>query len=334
MASPHLPDKIDGLNAAATQHCALLAAIELDIFTSLKDGSLTVEQIADAIAVDSSRLALMLDPLVAVGLLSVNDNIFSNSSEANDFLVRGSPAYMGSEPRMVRPSFGWGTMLKTADSIRAGAPQEKLDFSGMSAEDLDERFYSSFCPIAVAEGRDLATKYDFSSHRHLLDVGGGTGGLAIAVTEAYPNMRATVADLPNVTPITERYLREAGASDRIDIVSADVTQDSLGGTYDLVVLKSLIQVLSRDQAQRALHNVAAHMEPGASLFILGIVLDSSRTSPERALFFNMRAINIYAQGEAYTEQEYRDWLADAGLVGFERHPQDDGRSIVMARKPD
>ena len=240
---------------------------------------------------------------------------------------------MGSEPRMERPDFGWGTLLKTADSIRAGAPQEQLDFSGMSPEDLNSSFYSIFHPIAVTGGRDLATKYDFSSYRHLLDVGGGTGGLAIAVTEAYPHLRATVADLPNVIPITERYLREAGASNRLDVVSADVTHESLGGTYDLVVLRAFIQVLSRDQAHRALHNIAAHMDPGASLFILGIVLDDSRTSPEWALFFNMRVISIYDQGEAYTEQEYRDWLETAGMVGFERHPQPDGRtSIVIARK--
>ena len=326
------PETIERLNGAATQHCALLAAIQLDIFTSLKDGSLTVEQIADAIGVDPSRLTLLLDPLVAAGLLSADGNLFSNSSEANHFLVRGNPAYIGSVPRMGRPNY-WGALLKTSDSIRAGAPQEKRDFSGMSPEDL-VALYSIFHPEAVTGGRDLATKYDFSSYRNLLDVGGGTGGLAIAVTEAYPHLRATVADLPNVTPITERYLREAGASNRIDVVSADVTHESLGGTYDLAILSALIQVLSRDQAQKALHNIAAHMVPGASLFILGIVLDDSRTSPEWALFFNMRVINIYDQGEAYTEQEYRDWLADAGMVGFERHLQPDGTSIVIARRRD
>ena len=151
MTSTPVPETIERLNGAATQHYALLAAIQLDIFTSLKDGRLTVEQIADAIGVGSSRLALLLDPLVAAGLLSVEGNLFSNSSEASHFLVRGSPEYIGSVPWMGRPNF-WGTLLKTADSIRAGAPQEKLDFSGMSPEDLDASFYSIFHPIAVAGG--------------------------------------------------------------------------------------------------------------------------------------------------------------------------------------
>ena len=101
-----------------------------------------------------------------------------------------------------------------------------------------------------------------------------------------------------------------------------------------MVARALIQVLSRNLAQRALHNITAHMDPGASLFILGIVLDNSRISPAQALFFNMRAISIYDEGESYTEQEYRDWLADAGIVGFERHLQPDGTSIVIARKGD
>ena len=43
-SSARLPETIDRLNGVATQHCALLAAIQLDIFTSLKDVRLTVEQ--------------------------------------------------------------------------------------------------------------------------------------------------------------------------------------------------------------------------------------------------------------------------------------------------
>jgi len=40
-------------------------------------------------------------------------------------------------------------------------------------------------------------------------------------------------------------------------------------------------------------------------------------------------------GQAYTEQEYRDWLTEAGFVDFERVPlpSNPKNSIITARKP-
>ena len=35
--------------------------------------------------------------------------------------------------------------------------------------------------------------------------------MALALTDAYPHLRATVIDLPMVTPVTQRFLAEAGA---------------------------------------------------------------------------------------------------------------------------
>jgi len=46
-------------------------------------------------------------------------------------------------------------------------------------------------------------------------------------------------------------------------------------------------------------------------------------------------LSIYDHGQAYTEQEYRDWLAEAGFVDFERVPlpSNPKNSIITAGKP-
>jgi DNA-binding IclR family transcriptional regulator len=48
----------------------MLAGIQLDVFTPLQNGPLTVKQIADAIGGGSARLRLLLYALVAAGLLT------------------------------------------------------------------------------------------------------------------------------------------------------------------------------------------------------------------------------------------------------------------------
>jgi hypothetical protein len=44
-------------------------------------------------------------------------------------------------------------------------------------------------------------------------------------------------------------------------------------------------------------------------------------------------LNGYKDGQAYTEQEHYDWLAEAGFVDFERIVMSDGVSILTACKP-
>ena len=310
---------------------ALLAGMQLDLFTPLKAGPLRSEQIADAIGVDVAKLKPLLYALVAAELLTVEGDRFANTDEANHFLVRGSSAYMGG----VHPLYAdlWDAALQTAESIRTGQPQAKHDYTQMSREAL-ETFYQGLHPGALATGRALAENYGLSSYQRLLDVGGGSGGVAIGVVKACPHIRATVADVSNVTPITQRFVTEAGVSDRVKVITANVVEAALHGSFDAVVLRSFIQVLSPNDAQRALKNINATIAPGGVIYILGIgILDNSRISPRAAAITNTIFINIYDEGQAYTEDEYHDWLAAAGFVNFKRDTLQDGSGIITAQKP-
>ena len=82
-------------------------------------------------------------------------------------------------------------------------------------------------------------------------VGGGSGGLAIAVTEACPHIKATIVELTKITPVTQHYIDEAGAGDRVKVVTADAVRDPLFGSYDVAVMSAFLQVLSPDDARFA-----------------------------------------------------------------------------------
>ena len=79
----------------------------------------------------------------------------------------------------------WDAALQTAESIRTGQPQAKHDYTQMSREAL-ETFYQGLHPGALTTGRTLAKDYGLSSCQRLLDVGGGSGGVAIAVADSLP----------------------------------------------------------------------------------------------------------------------------------------------------
>jgi len=133
--SPPQPDTISRLQRALYPSIALLAAIQLDLFTPLVDGPGTVEQVAEALGVDSDKLRALMYILVESELLTVEDGQFSNSPEANHFLVRGNSSYMGAGYEAFAEQ--WNAVWKTADSIRTGTAQAKVDYSTMSEEELE-----------------------------------------------------------------------------------------------------------------------------------------------------------------------------------------------------
>ncbi len=332
MNEAQLPATITRLSDSAYSSFAMLAGMQLDLFTPFEDGPLSAEELADKLDVQVAKLRPLLYALVVAGLMNVEDGLFANTPETDEYLVRGRPSYLGGEHELM--SMLWEALLKTAATISAGTPQAKLDYFSMSDEELAAVF-RSLHPGAIAVGHDLMAQHDFSTFRSLLDVGGGSGGLAIAVTESNPQLRATVVDLGLVTPFTERFVEEANAVDRVEIVTADVVRDGLSGSFDVAVASKLTQVLSPDEVRAVLGNVANVLDPGGVIHLVAQVLDDSRLSPEDAVSFNLVFLNIYDHGQAYTEQEYRDWLAESGFVDFERVPlpSNPKNSIVTARKP-
>lgn len=329
-ASTVRPDTITRLQQSVDSALAMLAGMQLDVFTPMKAGPMTLEQVAGAIEVRPIKLRPLMYALAVAGLLNLEGDKFSNTPEADRFLVMGTPEYMGGIQGNL--SFRWESTLKTAESIRTGIPQAKLDFSAGSEDEL-EKFLRGLHPQTMTSGRELADKRDLSSCRTLADIGGGSGGLAIAVTEKYPQIKATVVELPTVTPITQLILDEAGAEDRVDVVAADVLSGPLAGSYDVAVLRALIQVLSPEDAVKALKNVRGAMKTGGTIHIIGRMLDNSRLTPASSVTFSILTINLFDNGQSYTEEEYASWLVEAGFEGFERVSLSAGFDMVTARRP-
>jgi|TARA_B100001971_G_scaffold209107_1_gene232075 hypothetical protein len=89
---------------------------------------LTAEQIASALEVRPDRLRLLLYALVSAGLLTSEDGRFANTAESDRFLASGSPNYMADIQAQMAGELE--RKLKTAESLRTGVPQAKVDFAG------------------------------------------------------------------------------------------------------------------------------------------------------------------------------------------------------------
>jgi SAM-dependent methyltransferase len=191
-----------------------------------------------------------------------------------------------------------------------------------------EGFLQGLYPWTYSAGVSLTQNYDFSSHRSVVDVGGGSGALAIALTEAVPRLQATVVDLPAVAAITRRFVERAGAGERIRVQAVDVVREPLAGAFDAVVLKAFLQVVSLAEAAQALAHIHQALKPGGPIYILDYPLDDSRLTPPESVLFGPVFSTIYEDGQKRTVQEYKDLLRETGFEDFEL----DSNRIIRARK--
>ncbi|MGB8019940.1 MAG: class I SAM-dependent methyltransferase [Candidatus Nanopelagicales bacterium] len=85
----------------------------------------------------------------------------------------------------------------------------------------------------VAVARAIEEALDLNPRMSALDVGGGTGRLSILLADWVGS--AVVTDpSAGMVLVARKRIEEAGLSDRLRAVRADLTTDRLGGSYDVV----------------------------------------------------------------------------------------------------
>ena len=152
---PERPERIRQLQSAVAPALALLAGMELGVFSLLGDAHRPAADLAASLGVSEARLTRLLNALVVAGLLELENGAYRNSTEAMAFLVQGSPRDISAEHELLR--LLWQADLMTAASIRSGRPEAEHDF----AEDPNHTavaFQRGLLPSTRDFGRELWTR--------------------------------------------------------------------------------------------------------------------------------------------------------------------------------
>jgi SAM-dependent methyltransferase len=320
--------RIDKLIAAVPHALALRAALDLGIFTRLGGAAETADSLGAALNVVPGRLSRLLYALASIGLLEVEDGRFRNGAEASAFLDASSSTYRGGDHALLREL--WEADLKTAESLRQNRPAALHDFSEAGPE-AAAAFSRMLAPGGVIFGRNLAQEIDLSAVGSVIDIGGGAGTILVGLREKWPDIAATLMELPTVAAVAPEILREYGAGDVV-VEEGDITAAPSIGRHDLAILKAVVQVLPPDKARNAILNAARCLKPGGEIAIAGWgVVDDDRLGPLEGVFLNLTFLNLYRHGESYTEGQYRQWMTEAGFRDISRSRLADGSTLFRAR---
>lgn len=157
----------------------------------------------------------------------------------------------------------------------------------------------------------LVRAFDLGSFRHLVDLGGATGHLAIAACEAYGDMCATVVDLAPVIPFARKTIAASAVSQRIEVITLDFFADPLPPA-DLYALGRILHDWGEDRIRTLLAKICKALPPGGGLLITEKLVDEDRTGSLPALMQDLNML-VCTDGKERTQSEYEALLYAAGF---------------------
>ncbi len=312
------PGELLKVSGGYWQTCALHAGVKLDVFTTLGTDQLTAEAVAERIDADSRGLGMLLNALTAMELLAKTDDRYQNTQFSQTFLSKTSPRYMGHiilhHQQLMESWAHLDQGVKTGKPVRTRATR--------SDDNWRENFLMGMFNMAMQLAPKVVKQIDLSDRSHLLDLGGGPGTYAIHFCKQYPQLKATVYDLPSTRPFAEKTIEQFNLTSRIAFQDIDFIEEGIQGTFDAAWLSHILHGESPENCRKIIHNAAASLEPGGIILIHEFILNNTKDGPLFPALFSLNMLLGTGGGQAYSENELHGMLADAGIKNIHRIPLD------------
>ncbi|MBL8072847.1 MAG: methyltransferase [Nitrospira sp.] len=288
----------------------LLTAVKLDVFSAIDERPKSGQDIAGRLQADPPTLGLLLNALVAMKLLTKETELYGNSSIAIKYLVRSSLQYVGH--LLLLHDAEWNNWGKLEETIRTG--KRTVDRHVFETDpELGSHVLAVLNRIGQQSGPDLAKRLKLAGREWMCDLGGGAGTNAIAFCQVYPDLHATVFDLPETLKLTEKTVKEAGLESRIALHPGDFNRDPLGGPYDVVLMSDILHYQTFDMNQDLVKKIYGALAPGGRLVIKDRFLDETGTGPAWTTAFAVHILVNTQKGSCFQASEAMQWLHTAGF---------------------
>ena len=296
--------------------CTLHAAVKLDVFTCIGDGHLTSQEVSDRLSAARKGVERLLNALVAMELLAKVNDTYCNTPSGKELLSKDSPKYLGHI--IMHHHHLLESWSKLDQSVESGQPVSER--SSFGKEQWRESFLMGMFNMAMNMAPRLVPKIDISSRRHLLDLGGGPGTYAVHFCRHNPQLKATVFDLPSSRPFAESVIKQFELADRIAFKDGNYLKDHVEGSYDAAWLSHILHGEGADDCRRIIKKAVSVLEPGGIIIIHEFILNNSMDGPLFPALFSLNMLVGTDSGQAYSEQQIMDMLAEAGVTDIRRLP--------------
>ncbi len=307
-----LPDRLDQMIRGYMPSRCLLTALELDIFTAVGDGA-SAEQIGTKVRANARAVGMLLNALVALGLLAKSGDDYKNTPESARFFVQGSKD--NHRNGLLHTANIWHRWSTLTDAVRSGT---RIPIGRDDNPEWTHSFIAGMQRNAKDRAPLVVKAMGTAGVRRILDLGGGSGAYSIAFAKASPDVQCEILDVPEVVPLTAEYVGQAGVSEQVKLRPGDMLHDDFGSGYDVIMLNAICHMFSEEQNREIFRRAYRALAPKGRLVVQDFILNPDKTGPQHAALFSLNMLVSTDSGASYSEFEYTRWMKDAGFTEVAR----------------
>ena len=264
--------------------------------------------------------------MVCLGFLEKQDGQYRNSEVAATYLSGGAGIDLRPMLRLTN-RLRYRHWIDLEDAIRTGGGHTKWDkMTDDEQRVASEGIAAMTRPTAVA----LASNYDFNSHRHVLDLGGGTGDFFVAVLGRHPALSAMLYELPDTAAVARRALAGKPEAARIKIVEGDSFNDSLPQGIDAIIVANVVHLFSPARNLDMFRCVRRQVDVGVRLLLVDFWTDPTHTGPAPGPILAGEFLLFAGDGDVYSTEEAQNWLRETGWRPLQHKSLAGPASLIVA----
>jgi O-methyltransferase domain/Dimerisation domain len=294
-----------------------LSAVELGLFTALAKGSKSEPALRQQLGLHERSARDFLDALVAMGVLTRRRGLYANAPDADLFLDRAKPSYVGGMLEMMAARlYGfWGSLT---EGLRTGQPQNEARhggnlFGALYADPERLRgFLSAMTGVSLGAARAIARQFPWKKYRSFCDVGGAQGCVSVQLALAHQHLSGGEFDLPVVQPIYEDYVRGFGLEQRLGFKAGDFFRDPLPSA-DVLIMGHILHDWNLQEKHLLLQKAYAALPKHGVLIVYEAMIDNDRSQNLAGLLMSLNMLIETTGGFDYTIADCRGWMKATGF---------------------
>jgi len=330
------PDRIVKLSRAFMGSKALLSAVELGVFTALAEKPLDLDALRERIGIDRRGAADFFDALVALGLLERDQgDRYTNTPEADFYLDRRKPTYMGGELDHLNARIypQWSqltTSLRTGRSQSGPKARGKYPVLYADPATLDV-FVKGMAGGSLQAAIAMAARFPWRNYKTVVDIGTAQGCLPVQIAQTHAHITGGGFDLPPVNAVFDRYVGEHHLSDRLQFYPGDFFQDPFPPA-DVLVMGRVLHNWDLATKKMLLRKTYQALPTGGALIVYERLIDDERRANTAGLLASLNMLVMTPGGFDFTAAECIDWMRESGFRDMRVEPLTMDQSMIIGTK--